>query len=111
MNNAKQLADALRALVPLVPFDGNHDDEVRKGPQLKAARAALAEYDRKPQTNDEILMELATPCDADEAARMLQHPADTFLAYCVSRQFNAYNDQDAEFWRRLQGSVRKAREM
>lgn len=42
---AEQLAAALRALYPLVPFDGNHDDETRKGPHLKAAREALARYD------------------------------------------------------------------
>ena len=42
------IADALRALVPLVPFDGNHDDEKTKGPALAAARAALAEYDAQP---------------------------------------------------------------
>ena len=48
-NNAQRLADALRALIPLVPFDGNHEDETRKGPQLREARAALAEYDNAPQ--------------------------------------------------------------
>lgn len=40
-----RLANALRAVLPLVPFDGNHDDETRKGPQLKEARAALAEWE------------------------------------------------------------------
>lgn len=40
-----KLADALRALYTLVPFDGNHADEMAKGKQLKEAREALAAYD------------------------------------------------------------------
>ena len=40
-----KLADALRALYALVPFNGNHEDEALKGPKLKAAREALAAYD------------------------------------------------------------------
>lgn len=46
MNTTEQrLADALRALYTLVPFDGNHADEMAKGKQLKEAREALAAYD------------------------------------------------------------------
>lgn len=41
----QRLADALRALYTLVPFDGNHADEMAKGKQLKEAREALAAYD------------------------------------------------------------------
>ena len=41
----QRLADALRALYSLVPFDGNHEDETTKGPKLRAAREALADYD------------------------------------------------------------------
>lgn len=41
----RRLADALRALYTLVPFDGNHADETAKGKQLKEAREALAAYD------------------------------------------------------------------
>lgn len=45
MTITDKLADALRALYALVPFNGNHEDEALKGPKLKAARQALAEYD------------------------------------------------------------------
>lgn len=43
----QRLADALRALYTLVPFDGNHADEMAKGKQLKEAREALAAYDAR----------------------------------------------------------------
>lgn len=36
------LLAALRDLLPLVPFDGNHHDETTKGAQLRAAREAIA---------------------------------------------------------------------
>lgn len=45
----QRLADALRALYTLVPFDGNHADEIAKGKQLKEAREALAAYDAWPE--------------------------------------------------------------
>lgn len=45
MSIEKQLADALRGLYSLVPFDGNHSDEMAKGKQLRSARDALAAYD------------------------------------------------------------------
>ena len=49
----QRLADALRALYTLVPFDGNHADEMAKGKQLKEAREALAAYDaQQAQAHD-----------------------------------------------------------
>ena len=45
----QKLADALRALYTLVPFDGNHADEMAKGKQLKEAREALAAYDAQQE--------------------------------------------------------------
>ena len=73
------IPDILAALIPLVPFDGNHADEITKGPILRDARRALAEYD--------AIAEAAT-----EAASL----ADTAPAHA------------REFWRRLAGSLRKA---
>lgn len=43
-----KLAAALRDLLPLVPFDDNHADELAKGRPLKNAREALREFDAKP---------------------------------------------------------------
>lgn len=40
-----QLAAALRELLPLVPFDGNHADELAKGRQLNNARRLLGAWD------------------------------------------------------------------
>lgn len=50
-NISDNLAAALRALYPLVPFDGNHADETAKGPPLKAARDALADYEATQRQN------------------------------------------------------------
>lgn len=47
----QRLADALRDLYSLVPFDGNHEDETTKGPKLRAAREALADYDAQQATD------------------------------------------------------------
>lgn len=56
--------------------------------------------------DDALLMALATPTNADEAARLLQHPIRQALAFSEARM--AAPGPDAEFWRRLAGSLRKA---
>ena len=51
----KQLAQALEALIPLVPFDGNWEDQKTKGLQLHRARHLLAVYhDIQQQSEQEI---------------------------------------------------------
>lgn len=72
---ADKLAAALRDLYALVPFDGNHDDEKRKGAQLHAARAALADYDRNIQSQRETLA---------IAAAMLDHPEVRAIPFALS---------------------------
>lgn len=54
--------------------------------------------------NDNLLIELATPTNADEAARLLRHPLAQALEFCEARS----ND---EFYRRLAGNIRKAYQM
>jgi hypothetical protein len=56
--------------------------------------------------NDKLIMELATPSNPDEAARMLRHPLAQALEFCEARAA-----QGDEFYRRLAGSIRKAHQM
>lgn len=63
--------------------------------------------------DDALLMALATPSNPDEAARLLTHPIEQALQFSDARAARMSNTghADAEFWRRLAGSLRKARTM
>ena len=83
----QRLADALRALYTLVPFDGNHADEMAKGKQLKEAREALAAYDAQQAQAHDVAAgawsanagsvwdhtgRWIADCDSENAARIVQ---------------------------------------
>lgn len=56
-----------------------------------------------------LLIELATPASLDDALITIEarnDPCAYFLKYCEARQ--RIDPENAEFWRRLAGSVRKA---
>lgn len=55
--------------------------------------------------DDALLITLATPSNADDAARLLTHPIEQALSYCNARELDPVH---GEFWRRLAGSLRKA---
>lgn len=54
---------------------------------------------------DRLLIDLATPANADEAARMLAHPLAQAFAFCDAR---ATTRDNADKWHRLGGSIRRA---
>lgn len=54
---------------------------------------------------DRLLIDLATPANADEAARMLAHPLAQALAFCDARATTRDNN---DRWHRLAGNLRKA---
>lgn len=61
--------------------------------------------------DDKLLMELATPASIEDAMITIEarnDPCAYFLKYCEAKQRGGI---DAEFWRRLAGSVRKAATM
>jgi len=94
-----QHIDIIRAMLP-------HVDVARRvsggDGDLAAmhARAALAKRDAM-SADDKLIMDLATPDNVDAAIRLLRHPLESALEFCVAR------DAD-EFFRRLAGSIRKA---
>jgi hypothetical protein len=49
--------------------------------------------------------------ERDELHESFSDPRANFLAYCEARIDGALIDSTREFWRRLAGSVRKARDM
>ena len=52
---------------------------------------------------DKLLIDLATPANAEEAARMLSHPLVQAFEFCDAR---ATTRDNADRWHRLAGTLR-----